>query len=43
MSVKESGSREIIDKRTLVAIVVVTILWRTGISLNGKINLEEYL
>ncbi|MEA1957127.1 MAG: hypothetical protein U9N01_02080 [Euryarchaeota archaeon] len=41
MSVEESGSREIIDKRTLVAIVVVAILWRIGISLNGKIALWE--
>jgi len=41
MSVKESGSREIIDKRTLVVIVVIAILWRTGISLNGKIALWE--
>jgi len=41
MSVKESGSREIIDKRTLIAIVVIAILWRTSISLNGKIALWE--
>jgi len=43
MSVKESFGKAIMDKRTLIAIIVIAILWRTGISLNGKINLEKYL
>ncbi len=41
MSVKESFGKAIMDKRTLIAIIVIAILWRTGISLNGKIALWE--
>jgi hypothetical protein len=41
MSVKESLGKAIMDKRTLIAIVVIAILWRTGISLNGEIALWE--
>jgi len=41
MSVKESLGKAIRDKRTLIAIVVIAILWRIGISLNGKIALWE--
>lgn len=35
MSVKESLGKAIMDKRTLIAIVVIAILWRIGISFNG--------
>jgi len=41
MSVKESLGKAIMDKRTLIAIIVIAILWRTGISLNGEIALWE--
>jgi len=37
MSVKESLGKAIMDKRTLIAIVVIAILWRAGISWGGKI------
>ena len=37
MSVKESFGKGIMDKRTLIAIVVIAILWRTGISWDGEI------
>ena len=43
MSVKESFGKGIMDKRTLIAIVVIAILWRTGISLNGEIAPWESL
>jgi len=43
MSVKESFGKRIMDKRTLIAIVVIAILWRTGISLNGVIDFRESL
>ena len=41
MSVKESFGKGIMDKRTLIAIIVIAILWRTGISWNGEIALWE--
>ena len=41
MSVKESFGKAIMDKRALIAFVVVAILWRTGISLDGEIALWE--
>ncbi len=31
----------IMDKRTVIAILLIAILWRTGISLNGKIALWQ--
>lgn len=43
MSVKEAFGKRIMDKRTLIAIVVIAILWRTGISLNGVIDFRESL
>jgi len=43
MGVKESVDTRIMDKRTLIAIVVIAILWRTGISLNGEIAPWESL
>ncbi|MDI6886336.1 MAG: hypothetical protein QMD22_08370 [archaeon] len=41
MNVKESFGKAITDKRTLIAIIVIAIVWRTGISLNGEIALWE--
>ena len=41
MSVKESFSKAIMDKRTLIALVMIAILWRAGISLDGEIALWE--
>jgi len=43
MTIKESFGKAIMDKRTLIAAMAIAIMWRTGISMNGKINLEEYL
>ena len=43
MSIQESSGKAIFDKRTLVLIVVVAILWRTVISLDGKIAFWESL
>ncbi|MGB2841868.1 MAG: hypothetical protein WBC40_05255 [Halobacteriota archaeon] len=43
MSVKEAFGKRIMDKRTLIAIVVIALLWRTGISLNGVIDFRESL
>jgi len=43
MSVKEAFGKRIMDKRTLIAIVVIAILWRIGISLNGVIDFRESL
>ena len=41
MDVKESFGKAIMEKRTLIVIVVVAIIWRTGISLDGKVTLWE--
>jgi len=41
MSVKESLGKAILDKRTLIALVMIAILWRAGISLDGEIALWE--
>ncbi|MEA2032043.1 MAG: hypothetical protein U9N41_00480 [Euryarchaeota archaeon] len=41
MTIKESFGKAIMDKRTLIVIIVIAILWRTGISINGKIALWE--
>ena len=37
----ESLSNAIMDKRTLIAILVIAILWRAGISSDGRIALWE--
>ncbi len=39
--IKEALGKAIMDKRTLIAIVVTAILWRMGISMNGEIALWE--
>lgn len=41
MSVKESFGKAIMDKRTLIVFVMIAILWRAGISLDGEIALWE--
>jgi hypothetical protein len=43
MSKKESFSTAIMDKRTLIAILVIAVLWRLVLSLDGKIALWESL
>ncbi|MFZ2071997.1 MAG: hypothetical protein WAV32_10505 [Halobacteriota archaeon] len=43
MIIKESFEKAMTDKRTLVVIVIVAILWRTFISLNKVITLRESL
>jgi len=40
-SIKESFGNAIMAKRTGVAILLIAILWRAGISLNGEISLSE--
>ncbi|MDI6886759.1 MAG: hypothetical protein QMD22_10575, partial [archaeon] len=40
---KESLDKAIMDKRTCIAIVVIAILWRVGVSMDGKITLWESL
>jgi len=40
-SIKESFGNAIMDKRAGIAILLIAILWRTGISLNGEISLSE--
>jgi len=41
MSIKKSFGKGVTDKRTLIVILVIAILWRVGISLDGKIALWE--
>ncbi len=41
MSVKESLGTTIMGKRTLIVILAIAILWRTGVSLDGQIALWE--
>lgn len=41
MSIKESFGNVIMDKRTGTAILLLAILWRAGISMNGAISLSE--
>jgi hypothetical protein len=41
MGVKESLEKAIMDKRTLVVVIVIAILWRTAISLDKEIALWE--
>lgn len=41
MSVKESLGTAIMGKRTLIVILAIAILWRTGVSLDGQIALWE--
>jgi hypothetical protein len=41
MSKKESLGEVIMDRRALIAIIVIAILWRTGISFDQKIVLWE--
>jgi hypothetical protein len=41
MSVKDYFSKAIMDKRTCVAILIILILWRALISMNGEITLWE--
>ena len=41
MGVKESLGTAMMDKRTLIAILVIAILWRIGISGDGRIDLWE--
>jgi hypothetical protein len=41
MSVKESLGKAILDKRALIAFVMIAILWRAGISLDGEIAFWE--
>jgi hypothetical protein len=37
MSVKEAFGKGVMDKRTLIAIIVIAVLWRAGISLNDPV------
>jgi hypothetical protein len=41
MGKKESLGTVIMDKRTLIAMIIIAILWRAGISFDGKIALWE--
>jgi hypothetical protein len=41
MSVKDRFGKAIMDKRTCVAILILLILWRALISINGEITLWE--
>jgi hypothetical protein len=41
MGKKESLGTVIMDKRTLIAIIIIAILWRASISFDGKIALWE--
>jgi len=41
MNIKKTVTNAIMDKRTLIAIFVIAILWRLGISLDGQIALWE--
>ena len=41
MSMEDAIDNAILNKRTLIAIFVIAILWRVGISLDGKIALWE--
>lgn len=41
MSAKEALGKAIMDKRALIVFVMIAILWRAGISLDGKIALWE--
>ena len=41
MSIKESFGNAIMDKRAVITILVIAILWRTGISLNAEIDIRE--
>lgn len=41
MGVKESVSNAIMDKRTLIVILVIAILWRLGIRELPDINLPK--
>lgn len=41
MSVKDQFGKAIMDKRTCVAILILLILWRALISINGEITLWE--
>ena len=43
MGIKETVSNAVMDKRSLIAVLVIAILWRLGISLDGQIALWESL